>query len=87
MQVAIFLVLVLIAVILAPWLLGVIAAVAAAFGAVAVIAGAVVVAAIVCYLGYLAYKGELFGTKEWRSARRMKKLTDASNRRFREKNE
>lgn len=81
MQLAIFLVLVLIAVILAPWLIGVIIAAAAAYGVwlIALAVVTVIVGLVIC--GWYVLTGKTEGARE----RRIAKLIAKSNEQYREK--
>lgn len=81
MQLAIFLVLALIAVILAPWLIGVIIAAAAAYGVwlIALAVATLVAGLIVC--GWYVLAGKTEGARE----RRIEKLVEKSNERYRQK--
>lgn len=82
MQLAIFLVLVLIAVILAPWLIGVLIATAAAYGVwlVALAIATLIVGLLV--FGWHVLTGKTEGARE----RRIAKLVEKSNEHYRQKN-
>lgn len=82
MQIAIFCVLVLIAVLMAPWILWVVAALVAAAGVWLAAIAVIVVAIIVCGLAWKVLSGQT----EAGRARRIARISERSNKKFREKN-
>jgi membrane protein implicated in regulation of membrane protease activity len=78
MQLAILLVLILIAVLIAPWLIGVIVAAAALYGVWLILVAALVVVALVAAAAYGAFKG-------FRSKSRVEAQIAEGNRIIREK--
>lgn len=81
MQVAIFCVLVLIAVLIAPWILWVVAALVAFAGVWLAAIAVLAVAIIVCVLAWKVISGQTEAGK----ARRIARIAERSNKKYREK--